>query len=438
MEKTNQLLYDLKIEQSLLACFLRDTDDVAVFADKVPDEVFSSTHRPIWRRMKALSGKDIDAMSIAAGLPNVEIDGQDVSDFLDRVLVENVGNRSIDSYVEALLEKYHYRTIRTNVVRLFAATEHKSLPLDEVRDMAMELGELAADSTAQIVDKSPMEHWLDRSEQIARYHLEGHRPEPGLPTGIEAIDRIWGGMRKGSLIVVGANTSVGKSNLSLSIANNLIKRGKRVLYVSLENTVKEIQTRYIAMNTTLTWNRIDYHIEVTDAEYASMIDALGVAAENQFGILDSTTIDKTYESIYGAARRHKAKYGLDLLIVDYLGEIIVPGVNNDYSRATIAAKQMKMLAQKLDVPLICPSQVSGRDEQSEPTIDKLRDSGAIGEAADIVAMLHRDKNDVTKTGAPATLNTAKNRTGGTTGVANILFIPQKASFTDGQFETIHL
>lgn len=63
-------------------------------------------------------------------------------------------------------------------------------------------------------------------------------------TGIEELNRVLGGgIVKGSLILVGGDPGIGKSTLLLQVCRNLSDIGKKVLYVSGEESLKQIKVR---------------------------------------------------------------------------------------------------------------------------------------------------------------------------------------------------
>lgn len=65
-----------------------------------------------------------------------------------------------------------------------------------------------------------------------------------LSTGIDELDRVLGGgIVSGSMILVGGDPGIGKSTLLLQISNNIGNKGLNVLYVSGEESVKQIKVR---------------------------------------------------------------------------------------------------------------------------------------------------------------------------------------------------
>ncbi len=70
--------------------------------------------------------------------------------------------------------------------------------------------------------------------------------EERTKTGYEELDRVLGGgIVKGSLILVGGDPGIGKSTILLQACRNLAYMGKKVLYVSGEESLKQIKLRAI-------------------------------------------------------------------------------------------------------------------------------------------------------------------------------------------------
>ena len=64
------------------------------------------------------------------------------------------------------------------------------------------------------------------------------------PSGLPELDRVLGGgIVEGALILVGGDPGIGKSTLLLQVCNHLASTGKRVLYVSGEESARQIKLR---------------------------------------------------------------------------------------------------------------------------------------------------------------------------------------------------
>jgi len=71
-----------------------------------------------------------------------------------------------------------------------------------------------------------------------------------LYTGIKEFDRVLGGgLVPGTLVLIGGDPGIGKSTLMLQALNGLASQGHRVLYVSGEESIRQIRLRSKRLNT---------------------------------------------------------------------------------------------------------------------------------------------------------------------------------------------
>lgn len=65
-----------------------------------------------------------------------------------------------------------------------------------------------------------------------------------MMTGIDELDRVLGGgIVKGSLVLVGGDPGIGKSTLLLQVCQRLSSAGRKLLYISGEESLKQIKLR---------------------------------------------------------------------------------------------------------------------------------------------------------------------------------------------------
>ena len=69
-------------------------------------------------------------------------------------------------------------------------------------------------------------------------------PAKRISTGIAELDRVVGdGLVEGSVVLVGGEPGIGKSTLSLQLAQGVESSGHRILYVSAEESLEQLQLR---------------------------------------------------------------------------------------------------------------------------------------------------------------------------------------------------
>jgi replicative DNA helicase len=150
------------------------------------------------------------------------------------------------------------------------------------------------------------------------------------------------------------------------------------------------------------------------------------------------------------ARRMKSRENVGVIFVDYL-QLIHTDAGRNASRENEVSKisgALKALAKELHIPIVVLAQLNRQAEQGEkPKLSNLRESGAIEQDADVVTLLHRERDkqysqgEDNEAGLDAELIIAKNRNGAT-GVQQLLFFPpftrfeNKAAMTDQDVEDI--
>ena len=121
--------------------------------------------------------------------------------------------------------------------------------------------------------KDKLVHIAELSEQIDKASKDWGKPS-GISTGYKSLDNAIGGLNKGHVILIGGETSNGKSALAGNIACNVAKAsngGRGVLFITLEMLQEEIGARlkYINGGTINDLNIIfqeSYRIDWTDLE----------------------------------------------------------------------------------------------------------------------------------------------------------------------------
>lgn len=96
---------------------------------------------------------------------------------------------------------------------------------------------------AVVVTKSSSVKLAREAEVVALNNVETENEER-IRTSIEELDRVLGGgIVPGSLILVGGDPGIGKSTLLLQVCQKLCEKKKQVLYISGEESLKQIKLR---------------------------------------------------------------------------------------------------------------------------------------------------------------------------------------------------
>lgn len=237
----------------------------------------------------------------------------------------------------------------------------------------------------------------------------------GLATGFRDLDIKTAGLQKSDFVVIAGRPSMGKSALATCIAEHVgVVEKIPLAFFSLEMSKEQLVQRMLCSHA-----RVDAHKVRTgflsQADWPRLVAAAGKLSEAPIYIDDSATASVL--EIRAKARRLKAQYDIQLIILDYL-QLMESTVRSDNRQQEISeiSRSLKALARELKVPLIAISQLSRAVEQRadhKPQLSDLRESGAIEQDADLVILLLREEyyNPTEENKGLAELNIAKQRNG---------------------------
>jgi len=212
--------------------------------------------------------------------------------------------------------------------------------------------------------------------------------DPGIPTPWPALNKLIGGLRRGQLIVVGARPSVGKTAFLSQIAAHAVARGRHVAFFSFEMSGGELLLRTACAVAGVDGHKVRLG-RATQSERETLMRALHSLAG---GLRIHDEPPATVSAVRTACRRAKAEGRLDLVCIDYLQLLEVPGRReNRVQEIAEISRGLKLLAAELEVPLLVAAQLNRlpETERRKPVLSDLRDSGSIEQDADVVIMLHR-------------------------------------------------
>ena len=262
----------------------------------------------------------------------------------------------------------------------------------------------------------------------------GTRRNTGYSSGFTDLDKIIIGFQPGSLNIIAARPSMGKTALALNIAQfgGNVEANNHVLFFSLEMSSEQLIHRMFSAQTLKFGDGVE--VSSITSGILSEYDAYALtrAAETlqKRNIYIYDTSELSAMDFRTKCRRFKTRYpDLALIVVDYL-QLMSSGRRSDTRQYEVAeiSRVMKSVAVELECPVIALSQLSRETEKrtdKKPQLADLRDSGAIEQDADTVIMLYREdyytENENTDlTDSQADLRIAKNRNG-TTGICHLTF-----------------
>lgn len=444
MELTHVPPHNLEAEKAVIGAMLSSAyaiDDV-ISVGISQDSFFDEKNIIMFKHIKELHDE---------GVP---VDTVTLNDYLqEKKMLEKAGG---SVYISMLLESVpassnvrFYAKIVNKKARERATINIARGIIDNVRLGQENIVEKAQDALQRVFEEKNKEvnratNGIAEYEKMLSEQAQQGGVLIGISTGFSSIDKVTSGLRRGGLYILAAETSNGKSALATNIMDNVAANGF-VLYLSLEMQAYEIVTNLVARR-----GKIDtYHtaninlmrkkdIENGTNNEVKMQEILKDLKRQKYKIIDDSTL--RVSDVKALAREYKRTHGLKLLIVDHL-HILYHDEPRGKSTALIyaeTARDLKGLAQELDIPILVPCQVNrDKDRKGELYESDLKESGGIGQSATAIIMLYKESLPNSKE-APKVekginkmvLKFEKNRGGERYAKKNIIYIPQYCLFEE--------
>jgi len=404
------MLYNLEAEQSVIAAVLLDNDCLETFTRLQPSHFYTPAHRIIYNAICYLATKNvaIDLVTLSERLKSTgELDDVGGTEYLANLIDIVPSSVNFRHYIAILRKDETLRRLQraaADITKSLTKPEEKQKHFMEDAQAAVQFAERLIFDISKEQERQELTKLSNELPTVLNnFDLVAHNPAAlrGIKTGYTVLDSITNGLQKGSLIIIGARPSVGKTSFALNIVLNAALHSKaKVAVFSLEMGKVELANRAICSVARVSLSRA-LHGELTPEEWSRLWDANAKLQNADIYLDASSTITAT--EILRKCMRLKRERGLDLVMIDYLGLMGAPatGTRNESRQEQVAAnsRMMKMMAKELEVPVLMLSQLNrgvearSNKSDSEPMLSDLRESGSIEQDADMVLFIHKPKTE---------------------------------------------
>lgn len=307
--------------------------------------------------------------------------------FFDSVLMLPGDARNVDLYCRELKRLSTSRKLRELAIQI------NHWASDEDPETAYHL---ASEALLSIKDQRQDDSLMSMNEMLAETlkEIEAQFENPGefdgLSTGYEDLDARWCGLKPHNLIYIAGRPSMGKTTLAMNIAEFNVRQGKSVLMFSMEMSHNELTKKLLSSAGRLSFTRITTAKLIED-DWPKLTAGTSVLKDGRFFVDDRGGI--SVAQARARAYQVKSKFGLDLIVLDYIQLMHGEGQNRETEIGGIS-RALKALAKELDVPVVAISQLNRQCEQrpnKRPMMADLRDSGSLEQDANIIAFVYRDE-----------------------------------------------
>ena len=358
-----------------------------------------------------------------------ELDARKVGvtpDSLIGIIAGHVTTKETKSLLLELEDLYRRRTVYTTLLDTLNKLKDEDRDTDDLIAEAQQAMIEAFDKTG----KSNLKDMQDVAEALftRQEKIQSGNMPPTYPLSLSSVQTLVGGLETGSLTVLAARPSMGKTAFALNEALWWAKMGLSGIIFSLEQKDIQLGQRNLANMQEIPLSNLRGKL---DTHYLDKFYK-GLSELRELPIKISDKRSLTVEQVSSLARIEKMRSpGLKWIVVDYLTCLRFPG-KNQHLEVGDAVKKLRDLAEELDVFVLLLAQLNRGIESRKdkrPLMSDLRDSGNIEEFADTVIFLYREGYynagflDAKMGDWITEVNVAKNRQGESGRTAITLFNP---------------
>lgn len=395
--------YSEEAEMAAIGAMLMDCDRIMPLAIRMklgPEAWYVPALRTITEAVWAVWEKragSVDAITVQARLQETGLlDGIGGGVMLGRCIDQAVVAAHGEHYLEIVREKWILR----RVIKASLENEQRARTSEEpAATVVSKSSDAYREIIAQVVHDVPLVEVMDaRIAEWRKAHEmreAGEQPKPGLPLPKDwrVLNDLTCGLEVGVTILAG-RPSAGKTTMEDNISTFLAAyEGVPVGRITLDSTREELVGRMLARvgNVSLPKLKFGYaragQIAATQAG-RDELEGLPMWIEDQ---------ERDIAGIAARARHWAITKQIKLLTIDYIQLIGASCMGKSewdtQRRVSYVSARLKQLAFELKIPVLVLSQLSRKGESdgdAEPDLTHLRDSGAIEQDADKVAVLQID------------------------------------------------
>lgn len=382
-------------EASFLGCLILDPGLIGEVLHRVDERVFTvPSHEIVFTRLRGLfdTGRDIDSVILAEELSREDELQEDPSELVGSLMDRVVSSAHWENYLEIVREKHLVRNlIEVNngiLEQCYSDYGNADDLVDRAEQRIFELAQTRETGEGHHIGALLKESLM----RIERSQGEGALT--GLPTGYTDLDEMTCGLQNNELIILAARPSMGKTTLSLNIAEHAALQEKRpVLIFSLEMAAQQLTQNMLCSHARVNSHKLRRNF-LSNEDMTRLSLAAGTLHEAPLYIDDTPGMN--IRELRAKARRMKARHDIGLIIIDYLQLLDGTAQSSREGRTQVISeisRSLKGLARELQVPVISLAQLSRAVEQREgnrPRMSDLRESGSIEQDADVILLLYRE------------------------------------------------
>ena len=414
------MMHSKDLEFAILgAMILDDTARKSVFGVVDADDFHYAPCKAAFEAISALAQKGyVDLVMLKA-----EMTARGTFDTMGGDSLMQLIAQSTSTTVNA---KHHAMEVR----RLAEARHiHKGLA-----DLSQKQSGITAADVRELADRAENNRYVNNyadaaMDSISRFKAGLRTQHQRIKTGLTSLDKTTGGLRLGTVCTIGAYPSTGKTALALNFA---AKQEGAVVVFSLEMTAEMIYERLASAEEGLDYG-IFNHRRFTDKQLATLDDFADRLQYRRLHVFDDMWYVEQHADIAASIKP-------SIMIVDFVQKVNthkktegrrldVEHISGMYKRIAKENNCLVMLLSQFSRP-------PAGTKNARPTMQSLKESGALEADSDVVMLLYRphvlDKGNPDIKPQDGDVEVAKNKFGLTSRI-DLVFNGEHQTFREPDF-----
>jgi replicative DNA helicase len=383
-------LHNLNIEKAVLSSIIFEPscyEDVASILKS--EDFYHPFHRSLFKAMHNLERKDLPIDSEFLKKELVKSGEYKEELFEEILLATPISN--ILAYSKEIKELSVKRRLIKLTTDIKSATIEEDLESDDLLDLVQkELYEISLDADVNDFRDSPeiVDSTLKHIEEMKAKSSGG---VVGVDTGFSELNKLTSGFNDGDLIIIAARPSMGKTALTLNLAQKALDDSKGVAIFSLEMPAEQLMLRMLSAKTSIPLQNLRVG-DMNDDEWSRLSSAMETISKQRLFVDDDGGLN--IHQLRSKLRKLKTTHPeIALCVIDYLQLMSSGSTKDRHQEVAEISRGLKLLARELNIPIIALSQLNRSLESrsdKRPLMSDLRESGSIEQDADIIMFVYRD------------------------------------------------
>lgn len=387
-------VHDINCEVSVIGVLISYPDAYDESTDVLRKEVFyKPEHQELYEIIKQLhdNGDKVDLIAVAAYANQHPNKNNPIElSYIAECASSVVSSANFREHCLRLHDLYERRQLWFIGQKLISAGNSEIADTDTIKQDVI--------SAIQGLDDTPqasivcLKDAIRELNTIVEENLSG-KPNTGIPTGFSYLD-FKGGLQPSDLVVIAAEFSQGKTSLAQDLSISAARNGYPVAFYSTEMTTLQLSARIVSSKSEgkLCYNDI-MHKPLSQEQLKIFDKSVGRIESLPIFCDDISTMN--IERIISSIRMLERKKNIRLAVVDFLQVLQTNEKNmrqNEEQFFGMVTRKLKNLAKELKITIVLLSQISRSRDTTEPALNRVRGSGQISEAADVILLIYRPEH----------------------------------------------